>query len=202
MDWFTNWALEWQGVFALVFMIIIATFLWRTIKLMPKTKPVQIKPDVKHAITWDDIAGVDEAKEELREIVDFLRDPSTFHKVGAKVPKGILLHGPAGTGKTLLAKAAAHESGAQFFSQSAASFVEMFAGLGAAGAVDWRLAFIAPAILALGLAVLPMPAAHDAHPEPPSLRAALTPRVLRLSLIARRGCRTRAGAPRTAPCRP
>jgi cell division protease FtsH len=132
MDWFTNWALEWQGVFALVFMIIIATFLWRTIKLMPKTKPVQIKPDVKHAITWDDIAGVDEAKEELREIVDFLRDPSTFHKVGAKVPKGILLHGPAGTGKTLLAKAAAHESGAQFFSQSAASFVEMFAGLGAA----------------------------------------------------------------------
>src|SRR4051812_4604602 len=132
MDWFTNWALEWQGVFALVFMIIIATFLWRTIKLMPKTKPVQIKPDVKHAITWGDIAGVDEAKDELREIVDFLRDPTAFHKVGAKVPKGILLHGPAGTGKTLLAKAAAHESGAQFFSQSAASFVEMFAGLGAA----------------------------------------------------------------------
>ncbi len=132
MDWFTNWALEWQGVFALVFMIIIATFLWRTIKLMPKTKPVQIKPDVKHAISWGDIAGVDEAKEELREIVEFLRDPAPFHKVGAKVPKGILLHGPAGTGKTLLAKAAAHESGAQFFSQSAASFVEMFAGLGAA----------------------------------------------------------------------
>src|SRR3954471_4278668 len=132
MDWFTNWALEWQGVFALVFMIIIATFLWRTIKLMPKTKPVQIKPDVKHAITWGDIAGVDEAKDEPREIVDFLRDPTAFHRVGAKVPKGILLHGPAGTGKTLLAKAGAHESGAQFLSQSAASFVEMFAGLGAA----------------------------------------------------------------------
>src|SRR3954470_15901263 len=80
MDWFTNWALEWQGVFALVFMIIIATFLWRTIKLTPKTKPVQIKPDVKHAITWGDIGGVDEAKDELREIVEFLRDPTPLNQ--------------------------------------------------------------------------------------------------------------------------
>ena len=78
------------------------------------------------------MAGADEAKAELQEVVEFLREPERFHKLGAKVPKGILLHGPPGTGKTLLAKAVAKESGAEFFSQSAASFVEMFAGLGAA----------------------------------------------------------------------
>ncbi len=83
-------------------------------------------------MSFADIAGVDEAKAELQEIVDFLRDPKEFHKLGATVPKGILLHGPPGTGKTLLAKAVAAESGAEFFAQSAASFVEMFAGLGAA----------------------------------------------------------------------
>jgi cell division protease FtsH len=132
MNGFRDWALEWQGVFSLIFMLVIAGFLWRTIRLMPRTKPQQIKPEAKHAIGWGEIAGVDEAKDELREVVEFLRDPSAFHKVGARVPKGILLHGPPGTGKTLLAKAVAHESGAQFFSQSAASFVEMFAGLGAA----------------------------------------------------------------------
>ena len=65
-------------------------------------------------------------------MVEFLRDPDRFKKLGASVPKGIMLHGPPGTGKTLLAKAVATESGAQFFSQSASSFVEMFAGLGAA----------------------------------------------------------------------
>ncbi|HWJ50310.1 MAG TPA: AAA family ATPase, partial [Solirubrobacteraceae bacterium] len=92
----------------------------------------QIKPSSGQATTFADIAGVDEAKAELQEIVEFLRDPKSFHALGAKVPKGILLHGPPGTGKTLLAKAVATESGAHFFAQSAASFVEMFAGLGAA----------------------------------------------------------------------
>ena len=77
------------------------------------------------------MAGVEEAKDELGEVVEFLRDPGRFKQLGARVPKGILLHGPPGTGKTLLAKAVAHESNAQFFAQSAASFVEMFAGLGA-----------------------------------------------------------------------
>ena len=86
----------------------------------------------KSGVTWDDIAGVEDTKEELQEVVDFLSDPKRFKALGAKVPKGIMLHGPPGTGKTMLAKAVAHESGAKFYSQSASSFVEMFAGLGAA----------------------------------------------------------------------
>ena len=80
---------------------------------------------------WADVAGVEEAKAELQEVVDFLRHPKRFQRLGARVPKGILLYGPPGTGKTLLAKAVARESGAKFYSQSASAFVEMFAGLGA-----------------------------------------------------------------------
>src|SRR6266513_2547304 len=124
-----DFALTWLP---LILMALLVFLVWRTLKVMPRTKPQQIKPETKLDVAWSDIAGVDEAKEELREVVDFLSDPVRFRRLGAKVPKGILLHGPPGTGKTLLAKAVAKESGANFFSQSAASFVEMFAGLGAA----------------------------------------------------------------------
>jgi cell division protease FtsH len=127
-----DFANNWQAVFAIVFMALLVVVLWRTMRLMPQTKPVQLKPEANLEVGWEDIAGVDEAKAELREVVDFLRDPTPFARLGATVPRGVLLHGPPGTGKTLLAKAVAHESGAQFFSQSASSFVEMFAGLGAA----------------------------------------------------------------------
>jgi cell division protease FtsH len=115
-----------------MFMGVLVYLVWRTLKLMPRTKPQQIAPKSSSAITWEDIAGVEETKDELREVVEFLSRPKQFKKLGAKVPKGIMLHGPPGTGKTLLAKAVAHESGANFFGQSASSFVEMFAGLGAA----------------------------------------------------------------------
>src|SRR5436190_14098783 len=127
-----NWALQWEPVIAILFFAALILLMWRTLKVMPRVKPQRIRPASSRAVTFADIAGVDEAKAELQEIVEFLRDPKTFAKLGAKVPKGILLHGPPGTGKTLLAKAVANESGAQFFAQSAASFVEMFAGLGAA----------------------------------------------------------------------
>ena len=127
-----NWAYEWSPVVMILFFSALIFMMWRMMKLMPRVKPQQIKPASDRAVGWKDIAGVDDARGELEEIVEFLRDPKQFEKLGAKVPKGILLHGPPGTGKTLLAKAVAHESGAQFFAQSAAAFVEMFAGLGAA----------------------------------------------------------------------
>ncbi len=124
-----NLAYTWLPI---VFMGVLVFLFVLVLRRMPRTKPQQIKPDASPAIGWDEIEGADEAKEELREIVEFLRDPTRFRRLGARVPKGILLHGPPGTGKTLLAKAVAHESGANFFAQSAAAFVEMFAGLGAA----------------------------------------------------------------------
>ena len=127
-----NAALNWEPVVAILFFVVIIAVMWRMLKVMPKVKPQQIKPASHQAVGWKDIAGVDDARGELEEIVEFLRDPKQFEELGARVPKGILLHGPPGTGKTLLAKAVAHESGAQFFAQSAAAFVEMFAGLGAA----------------------------------------------------------------------
>ena len=126
---FENWALTWLPI---VFMGLIVVLIAATLRYMPRTKPHRITPDSSESIGWDDVAGAEEAKEELREVVEFLRDPKRFRRLGAKVPKGILLHGPPGTGKTLLAKAVATESKAKFFAQSASSFVEMFAGLGAA----------------------------------------------------------------------
>ena len=87
-------------------------------------------------ITFNDVAGVDEAKQELVEVIDFLKTPERFTAIGGKVPRGILLVGPPGTGKTLLAKAVAGESGVPFFSMSGSEFVEMFVGLGAARVRD------------------------------------------------------------------
>ncbi len=85
----------------------------------------------KNRVTFEDVAGVDEAKEELEEIVDFLKDPGKFQKLGGKIPKGALLIGPPGTGKTLLARAIAGEAGVPFFTISGSGFVEMFVGVGA-----------------------------------------------------------------------
>ncbi len=90
----------------------------------------------KPKVTFADVAGVDEAKAELIEVVDFLKDPAKFHRLGAKIPKGVLLVGPPGTGKTLLARAVAGEAGVPFFSISATEFVEMFVGVGASRVRD------------------------------------------------------------------
>ncbi len=92
--------------------------------------------EAKTGIMFDDVAGIDEAKEELQEVVTFLKQPERFTAVGAKIPKGVLLVGPPGTGKTLLAKAIAGEAGVPFFSISGSEFVEMFVGVGASRVRD------------------------------------------------------------------
>ncbi|WP_091735320.1 ATP-dependent zinc metalloprotease FtsH [Phenylobacterium immobile] len=90
----------------------------------------------KNRVMFDDVAGVDEAKEELSEVVDFLKDPQRFQRLGGKIPKGALLVGPPGTGKTLIARAVAGEAGVPFFSISGSDFVEMFVGVGASRVRD------------------------------------------------------------------
>lgn len=130
---------------------------------------VYVEKEIK--VTFDDVAGVDEAKEELQEIINFLHDPKGYGRLGARIPKGILLVGPPGTGKTLLARAVAGEAGVPFFSISGSEFVEMFVGVGAARVRDLfdQARKEAPAIIfideldALGRArgVQPLGSGHD-----------------------------------------
>jgi cell division protease FtsH len=100
-----------------------------------KNKTVEIATSDKK-VTFDDVAGIPEAKEELVEIIDFLKNPDKFNEIGATIPKGVLLQGPPGTGKTLLARAIAGEAGTPFFSFSGSDFVEMFVGVGASRVRD------------------------------------------------------------------
>jgi cell division protease FtsH len=99
-----------------------------------KARPV-IQSEKKKA-TFEDVAGVDEAKEELKEVIEFLKDPKKFQRLGGKIPKGVLLVGPPGCGKTLVARAVAGEAGVPFFSISGSDFVEMFVGVGASRVRD------------------------------------------------------------------
>jgi cell division protease FtsH len=134
-QWFhdvLDFATTWLPIFFVLILALTAYLLWKMAGNLPRTKAATLTQTAKSKTTWDDVAGVEEVRAELMEVVDFLRDPKRFERLGAKVPKGLLLYGPPGTGKTLLARAVAHESGANFYSSSASSFVEMFAGLGAA----------------------------------------------------------------------
>ncbi|MDY6935448.1 MAG: ATP-dependent zinc metalloprotease FtsH [Spirochaetota bacterium] len=96
----------------------------------------KVNPDTKKKVTFSDVAGVEEAKEELKEVIDFLKDPKKFINIGAKIPTGVLLMGPPGTGKTLLARAIAGEADVPFFFISGSDFVEMFVGVGASRVRD------------------------------------------------------------------
>ena len=115
--------------------IVVLIFLFRSLKGgdkfgIGKTNVKMFTPDMQ-SVRFSDVLGVDEAKQDVSEIVDFLRDPNKYSRLGAKIPKGVLLIGPPGTGKTLLAKAIAGEAGVPFFSTSGSEFVEMFVGVGA-----------------------------------------------------------------------
>jgi AFG3 family protein len=131
------------------FLIVIIFFFWLMMKRMTgnagpggqifnigKSKAALFDAENKVKITFDNVAGLEEAKEEVQEIVEFLKNPSKFTKLGGKIPKGALLVGPPGTGKTLLAKAVAGEAAVPFFSLSGSDFVEMFVGVGAARVRD------------------------------------------------------------------
>src|SRR5688572_5285836 len=123
-------------------MILIWSFISRKISggaqslLSIGKNKARIVVDKNTGVTFDDVAGCDEAKFELQEVVDFLKNPDRYKELGAKIPKGVLLVGPPGTGKTLLARAVAGEAGVKFFSLSGSEFVEMFVGVGAARVRD------------------------------------------------------------------
>ena len=142
----TSWILSWLPVILLIVMMVIMFITTRRSlgsmdggpgKIMGfgKAKIKKVSDDGRKT-TFDDVAGADEEKEELREVVEFLKDPRRFTELGARVPKGVLLVGPPGTGKTLLARAVAGEAGVPFFSMSGSDFVEMYVGVGASRVRD------------------------------------------------------------------
>jgi len=138
-SWYMNILISW---FPMILLLGIWIFFMRQMQAgggkalsFGKSKARLMNED-KNKITFKDVAGVDEAKEELHEIIEFLKEPQKFNKLGGKIPKGVLLVGPPGTGKTLLAKAIAGEASVPFFSISGSDFVEMFVGVGASRVRD------------------------------------------------------------------
>jgi len=138
-SWFTNLFISW---FPLILIIAIWVYLMRQMQgggakaLSFGKSKAKMLSNPKQKVTFENVAGIDEAKDELQEIIEFLRDPQKFQKLGGKIPKGVLLMGPPGTGKTLLARAIAGEANVPFFSISGSDFVEMFVGVGASRVRD------------------------------------------------------------------
>src|SRR5436305_13440206 len=113
--WFSNaadFATTWLPLAFFGILVLTAWLLWKTVGMMPRVKPQHQSSKAKSGVTWDDVAGVEEVRSELEEVVDFLRDPKRFEALGAKTPKGLLMYGPPGKSHTLRAKPAAHERAA------------------------------------------------------------------------------------------
>src|SRR6516164_6250600 len=136
----------WSSLLMTLLPFLVLVGLWMLMLRQTQSGPNQamsfgksrarLHTEAKTGVTFADVAGVDEAKEELEEIIEFLRHPKKFEALGAKIPRGVLLVGPPGSGKTLLAKAIAGEAGVPFFSISGSEFVEMFVGVGASRVRD------------------------------------------------------------------
>ena len=124
---------NWYPVFGVVFMAgLLFVFLRLLRSTMGSTKPETVKASKTEPVLWEEVQGVDAAKDELMDVAEWLRDPERFAALGAQPPRGVLLFGPPGTGKTMLARAVAAQAGVDFFAASGSSFVEMFVGRGAA----------------------------------------------------------------------
>jgi cell division protease FtsH len=124
---------DWYPVFGVFFMgCLLLVFLRLMRSTMGTTKPETVKASQTAPVLWDEVQGVDAAKDELMDVAEWLRDPDRFAALGAQPPRGVLLFGPPGTGKTMLARAVAAQAGVDFFAASGSSFVEMFVGRGAA----------------------------------------------------------------------
>ncbi len=134
-NWLENFVMNWALPFGLLFLL----WGWMAQRMGNMSKgflnignKIHIHPDSLPKVTFDDVAGNDEAKEELRETIEFLKNPQKIQRLGGRMPKGVLLVGPPGTGKTLMARAVAGEAGVPFFNISGSEFIEMFVGVGAA----------------------------------------------------------------------
>jgi cell division protease FtsH len=124
---------QWYPIFGIVFMAaLLGIFMTLLRGTIGATKPETVKASQTKPVLWEEVQGVDAAKEELMDVAEWLRDPDRFATLGARPPRGVLLFGPPGTGKTMLARAVAAQAGVDFFSASGSSFVEMFVGRGAA----------------------------------------------------------------------
>jgi cell division protease FtsH len=124
---------DWYPVFGVLFMAgLLLVFLRLLRTTMGSTKPETVKASKTKPVLWEEVQGVDAAKDELMDVAEWLRDPDRFSALGAQPPRGVLLFGPPGTGKTMLARAVAAQAGVDFFSASGSGFVEMFVGRGAA----------------------------------------------------------------------
>ena len=135
VPWFVSLLVSWLPFIALIGVWI---FLSRQMQGGAAARPwasasrrAKLLTEAHGRVTFEDVAGVDEAKEDLQEIVEFLRDPQKFQRLGGTIPRGVLLVGPPGTGKTLIARAVAGEANVPFFTISGSDFVEMFVGVGA-----------------------------------------------------------------------